>query len=159
MGNRKERNIHAAFEATVIVKGIHALLETIGGTALFFVSQQVIVQAIASVTRGELSEDPTDLVAGFLRQSAESLTVGSQHFAAAYLLAHGIINGFLVVNLLRERLWAFPVTIVLFSMISVYQLFRYGITHSPWLLFLTAVDIAVVWLSWREYQYRKVRPQ
>ena len=34
-----------------------------------------------------------------------------------------------------------------------YQLFRFRVTHSPWLLALTVVDIVVIWLTWHEYRY------
>lgn len=152
----QEKYIHLAFEIGIILKGLHAFIEVVSGIALFFVSQQLISQVVSFITQSELSEDPQDFVAHFLFQSAQYLTLDTQNFAAFYLLSHGILKGFLVVNLLKERLWAFPLSIAVFSLFIVYQLFRYSFTHSIWLLLLTALDIVVIWLTWREYQYRKL---
>lgn len=152
----QEKYIHLAFEISVILKGLHALTEVVGGVALFFISQQSISQIISFVTQAELSEDPQDFIALYLSQLAQHLTLDTQHFAAFYLLSHGILNGFLVVNLLKEKLWAFPLSITVFGFFIVYQLFRYSFTHSIWLLLFTAFDVVVIWLAWREYQYRKL---
>ncbi|MBD3804787.1 MAG: DUF2127 domain-containing protein [Thioclava sp.] len=44
-----------------------------------------------------------------LRQTAESLTADTQHFAAWYLLiSHGAIKLVLVAGGLRDRSWAYP---------------------------------------------------
>lgn len=157
MQRLSEKNIHFAFEVSIILKGIHAFLEVIGGITLFFVSQQFLVEIIYRITQEELSEDPRDFIASTILQSAEHLTLGGQHFAAFYLLSHGILKGFLVINLLKEKLWAFPLAIVIFSLFILYQLFRYSLTHSVWLLVLTVLDVVVIWLTWKEYQFRKAQ--
>lgn len=159
MQKLSEKNIHFAFEVSVILKGLHALLETIGGIALLFVSQASIVHLIYSITQEELLEDPRDFIASTILRSTEHLTTGGQHFATFYLLSHGILKGFLVVNLLKEKLWAFPLAIIIFGLFILYQLFRYSLTHSVWLLLLTVLDLAVIWLTWREYQFRKAQAE
>lgn len=150
-----EKNIHLAFEISVILKGLHALLEIVGGFALFFISQQFVIQTLYSITQEELIEDPKDFIAHYIFQSAQHLTLGGQHFAAFYLLSHGILKGFLIINLLKEKLWAFPLSIAVFGLFIVYQLYRYSLTHSIWLLALTVLDLAVIWLTMKEYKYRK----
>jgi uncharacterized membrane protein len=59
----------------------------------------------------------------------------------------------LVAGLLRNRLWAYPASIGVFTIFIIYQLFRYFFrTHSPLLLGITVVDIIVIWLIYHEYR-------
>jgi len=149
------KNIHLAFEISIIAKGLYAFLEVCIGALLLFVPQGVILRTVRMVTEGELSEDPSDFLSQFLLQSANALTLDTQHFVAVYLLIHGFLKGFLVLNLLRERLWAFPLAIVIFGFFIFYQMFRFWLTHSIFLLILSIFDSLVIWFAWREYEVRK----
>ena len=70
-----------------------------------------------------------------------------------YLLSHGVIKAVLIVGLLREKLWYYPVAIIVFVSFILYQLYRFNHTHSIWLLLITLLDIVVIWLTWHEYRY------
>ena len=74
-------------------------------------------------------------------------------FAAVYLLGHGVIKLWLIIGLLREKLWYYPTALVVFGLFIVYQLYRYSFTHSIWLLLITIVDLVVIGLTWHEYRY------
>ena len=76
-------------------------------------------------------------------------------FAGVYLVIHGLVKLFLVAGLLRNRLWAYPLSLWFLGVFIAYQCYRYTHTHSLWLVFLTVFDLAVVFLIWREYQWRK----
>ena len=155
----EEKYLHLAFEITVIAKGIFALLETIGGVVIFFVSKAYLTSTILSITKEELSEDPDDLIARYLIHAAQHLSIGSQRFAAFYLFSHGIIKVALVWGLLREKLWAYPASMVVFGLFIFYQLARFRETHSVELLLLTFLDIIIILLTWHEYKYiKKYRP-
>lgn len=149
----QEKNLHLAFQISLIVKGIFALLEILGGVAAYFVSQQFLLSLILAVTREELTEDPTDIVVRYLLHTAHNFSLSTQYFTSIYLLSHGVIKAFLIVGLLRERLWYYPVAIVVFVSFIVYQLYRFNHTHSIWLLLITLLDIVVIWLTWHEYRY------
>jgi len=149
----EEKTIHLIFMISLIFKGMIALTEIVGGVLIFFISQQFLLKLVLAITQDELSEDPNDFVAHYLIHSARALSIGSQHFAAIYLLSHGVIKMFLIAGLLRERLWYYPTAIVVFGLFIVYQLYRYTFTHSPWLLILTVIDLAVIWLTWHELKY------
>ena len=83
------------------------------------------------------------------------LTVDTEHFASVYLVAHGVAKVFIAWGLFREKLWAFPTAFVVFGLLILYQLYRFAHTHSPTLAFLIAVDVAVCYLIWREYGFRR----
>jgi uncharacterized membrane protein len=142
----------AIFRASLLFKGLFAVLEIGAGALAYFVSAGEIVRVVASITQDELSEDPNDFVASHLLAAAEKLSIGGQRFAAFYLLSHGIVKTFLIVGLLRERLWYYPVSIAAFAGFAAYQMLRFTRTHSVWLLVLTIVDAIVIVLAWREYR-------
>lgn len=150
-----EKQIHLIFEISLFLKGASAFLEVVGGFLAYFVPKQFVLGLIAELTQRELAEDPRDLVANYFLHAAQQLSVGTQHFAAVYLLSHGAIKLWLIIGLLRERLWYYPTALVVFGLFIGYQLYRFSFTHSPFLLFLTAVDAIVIVLTWHEYRYLK----
>lgn len=105
------------------------------------------------VTQDEFAEDPHDLVANFLLHTVQHLSVDTQKFAAIYLLGHGVIKLWLIIGLLCERLWYFPISMIVFGLFIGYQVYRFTFTHSVWLLLVTALDIVVIALTWHEYRY------
>ncbi len=151
----QEKNIHTIFNISIALKGIHAVIEIIGGVAAILITKTSYTALIFSITQGELSEDPKDFIAHYLLTSAQHFSVDSQHFLAFYLLSHGIIKIILVVGLLKEKLWAYPTSIAVFSLFIIYQLYRFTFTHSIWLLLLTILDVLIILLTWHEYKYHK----
>src|SRR5258708_1417957 len=147
-----ERRIHQIFEISILLKGAHALIECIGGVALYLASTDTIVGLVNIFTQEELIEDPNDFVATHLLHLAQNFSVGSKEFYAFYLLSHGLIKIFLVVGLLRNRLWAYPVSLVVLGLFIIYQLYRFSYTRGFGLVVLTVFDLFVMGLIWREYR-------
>ncbi len=152
----EEKDILYLFEFSVIIKGIHAVIEIIGGFLVLFISQNFVIQTIVNFTQDELAEDSKDFLANYLLHAAQNFSINSKHFVAFYLLSHGIIKGVLVIALLKKKLWAYPVSIFVFSLFIVYQIVRYSDTHSIWLILFTIFDAIVIWLIWHEYKQRKL---
>lgn len=152
-----EENLHLAFEITLILKGVFALLEIIGGILAYFMTQELLLRLVVAITQEELTQDPRDFVARYLLQSAQDFSVSSQHFTSVYLLSHGIIKIFLVAGLLRKKFWFYPLAIIMFVLFILYQFFRFSVTHSFWLLVITLLDVIVIWLTWHEYRYLRRR--
>lgn len=153
IGRLDEHRIHLIFEVSLFLKGAFALFEIIGGILAYAVPQAFILGIVSTLTQRELAEDPRDLIANYLLQTAQHFSVGSQRFAAIYLLSHGAIKLWLIVGLLRERLWYYPTALAVFGLFIVYQLYRFSFTHSAFLLFITAIDVVVIALTWHEYGY------
>jgi uncharacterized membrane protein len=147
-----ERRIHQMFEISILLKGAHALIECIGGIALAFVSTDTITNLVNAFTQEELIEDPNDFVATHLLSLAQHFTVSTKHFYAFYLLSHGFVKVFLVIGLLRNKLWAYPVSLVVLGIFIVYQLYRFSYTHGLGLIVLTVFDVIVIGLIWHEYR-------
>ncbi len=159
--NIEERYVRLAFQASLWFKAIFALIEIAGGLVALFVSHAFLVSMANLVTQGELNEDPHDFVANYLLQTVQHLSIGTQHFTSFYLLSHGAIKLWLIIGLLRERLWYYPTAMVVFGLFILYQSYRFYFTHSVWLLMLTVVDLIVIALTWHEYRFlhRKLRPE
>src|SRR5215471_7716692 len=59
-----ERTPHSPdFVISVLLKGVHALIECLGGIALYLVSTDTIVRLVNRATQDEIREDPNDFVA------------------------------------------------------------------------------------------------
>lgn len=96
------------FEIGIILKGLDGVLEVIGGLLLLAVTPATIDRMTVRLTQHELSEDPNDFIASHLLRYTHGLTGSAVTFAAAYLLAHGIVKIVLVAALLRNQAWATP---------------------------------------------------
>jgi uncharacterized membrane protein len=153
--SRKHAVLDRTFFVSLILKGLDGAIELICGIALFIVTPEQIAAVVRALTHNELSEDPHDLIANWLVRYANSLDVSTTAFGAVYLLVHGVVKIFLVVAVLRGRLWAYPWLIGFLLLFIGYQGFEL-IAHFSWgLLLLTAFDIFIVILTIREYRLRK----
>jgi uncharacterized membrane protein len=83
---------------------------------------------------------------------AQNFSVSSQHFYAFYLLSHGVVKIFLVIGLLKNKLWSYPASLAVMSLFIVYQLYRFFYTRSLGLIVLTVFDLIVMILIWHEYR-------
>lgn len=141
---------HRLFMITLVVKGFTATFDLLFGTLLLFSGS--VSTFVTFLARHELVEDPTDFLATQVSHITPYLAAHTQLFAAFYLLTHGVVKIFLVAGLLREKQWAFPVAIVVFVILLLYQIERFLRTHSILLILLTIFDAFVLTLVWREYQ-------
>lgn len=148
----KEDTLHEAFEIGIILKGIHALLEIIGGIGAFFVKPTLLVSYVLAFTQDELSEDPKDILSNYLIHASHNLSISSSHFVALYLFSHGVIKLTLVIGLLKKKAWAYPASIIVFLLFIIYQLYRYTVTHSIWLIVFTVFDVIVIGLTLHEWR-------
>jgi uncharacterized membrane protein len=163
-----EKKVQLVFQISLVLKGVFAVSEIIGGLIAYaiifagdifasFGVQSFVHIIVDAVTQEELTEDPKDFIATHFVQWAQNFSISSLNFAALYLLVHGVIKLWLIVGLLRKRLWYYPTALIVFALFIVYQLYRYSFTHSILLLFITAVDLIVIVLTWHEYKYLRTR--
>ena len=149
------RSLDDTFKITVGLKGIDGALEVIGGMILLVVGPATLGRVVRTLTQHELSEDPHDFVANHLLHATGALTATSLRFGAVYLVSHGLVKVVLVAALLRNKLWAYPWTIVFLLAFIGYQLYRLTFAPSVSLVGLTIFDAIVVWLTVREYRKQR----
>jgi len=143
------------FEVGIVLKGLNGLLELVGGVLLLIVSPAAIKGVVRTLTEGELSEDPHDLIATRLLHTAGGLTGVGLTFGAVYLLLHGVVKVTLVIALLRNKLWAYPWMIAMLLAFIAYQGYLIVLGPSPGLIALTIFDVLIVVLTWREYRKQR----
>ena len=146
---------HTLFEAGLVLRLINGVLETLIGIFAFTAGRETINRFVIYFTRGELLEDPNDKLIGYLSGHFSTLPRGAIKFAALYILAHGILNIFLSVQLYRNRIWAYHITMMAMVFFMVYQIYRITHTHSITLSAITIFDGLFIILMWHEFRYHR----
>jgi uncharacterized membrane protein len=148
-----------AFRIGLLLKGFDGLLECIGGIYLLLINPEQINRWARYLTQGELSRDPHDFIASHILKTAHELTGASLVFGAAYLLSHGIIKLVLVIEVIRNHLWAYIALLVVTSLFVVYQVYRLVVNgFSLGMFLLTIFDLVIIYLTQREYgRHKKVQ--
>ena len=145
----REKNIYRLFEVSVVLKGANALVEIVLGALLLFFNVGDIVRAFAE---NALVEDPDNFLASHLYGYVSHFSAQAEFYSALYLLSHGVIKVFLVVGLLRRKLWAYPASLAVLSLFVAYQTIKFLGTHSIPLALLTVFDLGLMWLVYHEYR-------
>lgn len=153
----QEKNIHKVFVVSLTLKGLNSLLEILGGILFLFTGS--VTAILGLLIRGELIEDPTDFVATHIQHALPYFFTHGHLYASFYLLSHGIIKIILVISLLRNKLWAYPATIVTLFLFIAYQLYRLTYEYSLTFVLLTLFDILLIVLTWHEYKIIKTHPR
>lgn len=149
--------IDVSFDIAILLKSLFAIGEVIGGLALFFLTPARMNGIISWFTRGELREDPKDLISNLIVHFGQNFTVNAQYLAAIYLLSHGLIKLITLILLWKKILWAYPLSILVFLGFIVYQLNEFAHTHSIFMIFVTLVDILMIILTVLEYRNIKAK--
>jgi uncharacterized membrane protein len=140
-----QHRLHQLFILSVILKGLHATIELVGGIALYLFSTDAIA---AWLWEASVSND-------WIERFARSFSNGEHAFYAFYLVSHGIVNGFIVGGLLVRTRWAYHATFVVLTLFIAYQLYRYSYTHDIGLIVISVIDLIVMALAWNEYRLFK----
>jgi tRNA(Ile)-lysidine synthase len=145
-----------AFRIGLYIKGIDGLFECLGGILLLLIKQSQLDALARTLTEGQLSRNPNDFIANHILKSVHALTGASLIFASLYLLSHGVVKLVLVVEVLREKLWAYVALIYVTAGFVVYQLYRITLVKfSISLTLLTVFDLLIIYLAHKEYGRQK----
>ena len=142
-----QHRLHQLFIVSVVLKGLHALVELVGGIALYLFSTNRIAGWLWEAGQ---SND-------WIERFANSFSTREHHFYAFYLVSHGIVNGAIVIGLMLHKLWAYHATFVVLTLFIAYQAYRYSYTHDIGLIAISIIDLIVMALAWNEYRLFKHR--
>ena len=140
-----QHRLHQLFIVSVIVKGLHAAIELIGGVTLYLFSTDAIA---AWLWENSHSND-------WVERFARTFSSREHAFYAFYLVSHGVVNGLIVGGLLLRKVWAYHATFVVLTLFIAYQLYRFSYTHDIGLIVITIIDLIVMALAWNEYRMFK----
>jgi len=151
----REAVIRRIFRISLVLKAIHSIVELLAGVVLYAASGEAILRVAHALTRHELLENPNDLFARLLLRAADSLAIDEKAVATVYLLSHGIVEIFLVVMILLNRIWAYPLYMAALSLLILYQGYQLTLDFWLWLALVTAWDVVVVCLTWHEFRVQR----
>ena len=109
-------------------------------------------ELLYSIMSHEVTNDSTDVVFQFVYQLIEDHSFTVTYFVATYLLFWGAIDIVFSILLLRHKLWAFPMSLVLMGSFILYEIYRVIHTKSLILLTLILLGLAILYLIYNEYQ-------
>lgn len=155
--NRSVKVEHYAFRISIALKGIESILEFFSGLLLLFVSSGQIYNFVYNLFAKELAEDPHDFIATHIVHWASQFSAGVKWFLAIYFLTHSIIKLGLLIGLWYEKIKLYPIAIGIFVLFIAYQVYKYIISPSGWLIYLTVLDLIFIGLAILEYRHLKER--
>ena len=147
--------LHQSFEVGISLKGVGALFEIASGLLLWFVKPSQMNEIVRRLGENLLADAPHHPFAVQVLNASHRFADNGAEFASMYLLAHGVVKLVLVICLMLNKIWAYPLTIAVFTAFMVYQVHRFTHTHSWALIWLTVFDAVIVYLTWQEYQEQR----
>ena len=130
---------------------VYGAVRVIFGLSLLRVIGMPLLDIFSKLMSHELIEEPGDLLVNFTRNFLTHHPLQITYFLASYFIFWGLVDMVLSYNLIKHRLWAFPVSMVLVSLFIIYELVRVTHTHSLLLLWIIFVDMVILLLIGREY--------
>lgn len=136
----------------------YGALRILFGLAFLKVVGVSLLDLITSFMSHELIEDPKDILYMFIKHHLTDHALYVSYFLALYFIFWGVIDIVLSYNLIRRKLWAFPLSLTLIALFVVYEIIRFSHTHSIVLLWIIFVDILIFGLIWKKYKDLKHIP-
>lgn len=144
--------LHRVFEASLLAKGALAAVETAAGIGFLLGPTDTLRHWAMSLAELDIVEDVSQPMAARMQRLIDDFAGPQQHFYAIYLLSHGIAK-LALVGLLAARIrLAYPIGIVMQIGFIAYQMERWLHSHSAFMLGASILDLAIIWLIWREWQ-------
>lgn len=143
------------FQVGIFLKLIEGILQTVSGLVILFIGKIYFISTFLSLTRSEFLEDPNDWLMNILLNSLRNVSDNTKIFISLYILAHGLINIFLAINLYREKVWAYLATVYFLIVLVVYQVYRIYHTHSLILILITLIDLVFIFIIMHKYKSSK----
>lgn len=139
------------FILTIAAKGIHGLFGVASGFLVERLDAEALNHFVFAITSQEFSRDPNDLVVTLLRGAADAFVRGDRHFAAVYLIVHGLLKAAVSGLLLTGRHWAYPIGAAFVATFLAYTVHRLALHFSPLLLLFFMLDLFALFLIFREW--------
>jgi uncharacterized membrane protein len=150
--SRLGRWLHWIFEASLVIKGLLAFGEVLGGLGLLLTPNLTILRFVGWLTRHQLTQNPGEDMAVWAKHLADSFPIELQHFYAIYMLLHGSLKFTMVLMLGWRIVWAYPLAMLVLAGFVIYQLTEFHLHGGIVLLILTTFDAIMIVLVWREFQ-------
>jgi uncharacterized membrane protein len=151
----EEDKIGQYFKISVLLKGAISLAEMIAGVALLFLPLSFFVDLAIAIAGQLLPLQISAFISSQLLELLHQFANISGLFIAVYIFSRGFIKVALIWAMLKNKLWAYPSSLVVLGLFVMYQIFELIKTGSLAIIALTIFDLVVMYFIWREYQVLK----
>lgn len=144
------------FQVSITLKGLDGLLE-IASAFLFLSDNPVRVNSmINALTFHLLSPSQLSYLSFHLLHASQAIAGRAPYFIFLFLLSHGVAKVGLVTALWFNRMWAYPMMILLLVAFIAYQVYVMIYNPTIFMALLTLFDVFVIWLTKEEYAKQRV---
>ena len=147
----EEKVEHNLFSTVMWIRIIYGLVRVVFGLALLKIVGMSFLDILNYLLDKEIVFNPLNFIYTFTVNWLEHNPMYVTYFLASYFIFWGTLDTVLSYNLLKDKHWAFPVSLVLIVVFVIYEIFRFTHTHSLMLLWIIIFDIFLFWLIKREY--------
>jgi uncharacterized membrane protein len=148
---QEEHVVYEFFLWSILLKGAISLAEVVAAIAVFLIPPHVIVD----LANWFLQFVPVPSLQAALMEEVAKYTTGAVMFVALYLFSRGLVKVILIIGLLRDKLWAYPASLVVMGLFMLYQFYQIAAYHSFIVVGITLFDMLVMYFIWREWQIAK----
>jgi uncharacterized membrane protein len=143
------------FQLSITLKGLDGLLE-IAGAFLFLSSDPARVNGlIDALTFHLLSPRQNAYLTSHLLHASQAIAGHAPYFIFLFLMSHGVAKVALVTALWFNRMWAYPMMMLLLAAFIVYQIYVMIYNPTIFMALLTIFDAFVIWLTKVEYEKQR----
>lgn len=146
---------HRIFIATILAKALLAVVQISTAAALQLGVAAKLPPLLRWLVEKELSEDPKDFVAARVLSWLGNAPPADLTFYKIYFLSHGLLHLVVVAAILRGARWASHAAILVLGGFFAYQMWEWFAVGGRMLLVLSAIDLAVIFLTLRDEQRKR----
>lgn len=150
------KHAYKLFKTGVLIKLGIAIIEIIAGLAFYFMSYETM-NAVVTAVLHVVIKNPNSGAWNLVNSGFRDLVVYSTSFWAFIFLSHGVTKILLTQGLLRNKMWAYIGSLIVFSYFIINQIYQALRNPSFALEFITVFDIVVVFLIFYEYRHHTAR--
>jgi uncharacterized membrane protein len=159
MQDKNEKTIYELFKISIWIKILGSLGEMIIGLASAFISSAFVLRVALYFSQGS-TDDADDFIARGLMSAAHAFSASNALFIGIYLFIRGLVQLLLAIALLRNKIWAYPLLLLVLLILVVTQTYAIYFSHSILTGVITVVDIITIYLVGHEYNIvRSIRKQ
>lgn len=146
---------HRLFIVTIVAKGMLGVLQLLAAILIYLGALQYLPGFAKWLVQNELAENPNDYIALKILEIAGSAPATGSTFYTTYFVAHGLLHIAVVAALLSGARWANHVAVIVLALFVIYQVYEWMSVGGHMLIVLTAIDLAVIYLTVREHRHKR----
>jgi len=145
---------HRLFVVSLLAKAALGLIQIATAVTIFAGMIDRLPALAQWLFKAELAENPTDFVATRIIAIVGVMPTTDLTFYTTYFLAHGVLHIAIVFALLFGAAWAHRTAIIVLWAFVIYQMLEWATVGGTALLLLSAIDLAVIYITVREQRSR-----